>query len=60
MIPYLQVIRMLENIQNSIFMKLDKGGTYRSIDEETARGIVRSVIRGHIERIEQQQKGETK
>ena len=45
------VIKMLEEIQQNIFMRLDKGGTYRSIDEEAARGIVRSVIRGHIEKI---------
>jgi hypothetical protein len=42
---------MLEEIQQNIFMRLDKGGTYRSIDEEAARGIVRSVIRSHIEKI---------
>tara|TARA_R100001530_G_C4192937_1_gene122673 strand:- start:233 stop:406 length:174 start_codon:yes stop_codon:yes gene_type:complete len=45
------VIKMLEEIQQNIFMRLDKGGTYRSIDEEAARGIVRSVIRSHIEKI---------
>ena len=46
-----KVVDILEEIQNSIFMKLDKEGTYRSIDEETARGIVRSTIRNQIESI---------
>ena len=45
------VLKMLREIQSSIFMRLDKAGTYRQVDESTARGIVRSVISGHIEKI---------
>ena len=51
MIRHSYVLKMLKEIQNNIFMRLDKAGTYRQVDESTARGIVRSVISGHIEMI---------
>jgi hypothetical protein len=51
MIRHSYVLKMLKEIQNNIFMRLDKAGTYRQVDESTARGIVRSVISGHIEKL---------
>ena len=46
-----KVIDILKEIQDSIFIRLDKEGTYRSINEDSARGIVRSTIRNQIESI---------
>ena len=51
MIRHSYVLKMLKEIQNNIFMRLDKAGTYRQVDESTARGIVRSVISGQIEKL---------
>jgi hypothetical protein len=42
-------ISLLKQIQSSIFNRLDKEGTYRSIDEDAARSIVRGVINSYIE-----------
>jgi len=45
-------ISLLKQIQSSIFNRLDKEGTYRSINEDTARSIVRGVIGSYIESTE--------
>ena len=46
-----KVINILKKLQNNIFMRLDKDGTYRSINEDSARGIVRNTIENQIESI---------
>lgn len=45
-------ISLLKQIQSSIFNRLDKEGTYRSIDEDAARSIVRGVIKSYTESTE--------
>jgi len=45
-------ISLLKKIKDDIFNRLDKEGTYRRVDEESARSIVRSVIESHIESTE--------
>ena len=43
-----EINNLLKEIQNSIFDRLDREGTHRKIDEDSARSIVRSVIGNHI------------
>tara|TARA_R100000008_G_C3537827_1_gene143083 strand:+ start:94 stop:273 length:180 start_codon:yes stop_codon:yes gene_type:complete len=43
-----QFIEILKKIENSIFLKLDKEGNYRTVTEDSARGIVRGTIRNYI------------
>ena len=45
-------ILLLEKIQSDIFHRLDKEGTYRRVDEDSARNIVRNVIENHTKSTE--------
>jgi|TARA_B100001964_G_scaffold213569_1_gene250541 hypothetical protein len=48
-VKHLKHISLLKEIKSCIFNRLDKEGTYRRIDEDAARSIVRGVIGSYIE-----------